>query len=106
MISADLLPPATVALIAFSQVDIQVKGQHCRQHRSRCVPSYADCILHCLLQVGTVPIYQALEKADGIVENITWDLFRQTLIEQAEQVRRGTPNLTLCLCTADYLGAM
>ena len=37
-------------------------------------------------QVGTVPIYQCLEKADGIVENITWDLFKQTLIEQAEQV--------------------
>ena len=36
--------------------------------------------------VGTVPIYQCLEKADGIVENITWELFRQTLIEQAEQV--------------------
>lgn len=37
-------------------------------------------------QVGTVPIYQCLEKAGGIVENITWDLFRETLIEQAEQV--------------------
>jgi len=35
--------------------------------------------------VGTVPIYQALEKAGGIVENITWDLFKQTLLEQAEQ---------------------
>ena len=35
--------------------------------------------------VGTVPIYQALEKAGGIVENITWELFRETLIEQAEQ---------------------
>lgn len=38
------------------------------------------------LQVGTVPIYQCLEKADGIVENITWELFKETLIEQAEQV--------------------
>lgn len=37
------------------------------------------------MQVGTVPIYQCLEKAGGIVENITWELFRQTLIEQAEQ---------------------
>ena len=37
-----------------------------------------------------MPIYQALEKADGIVENITWDLFRETLIEQAEQVRQRT----------------
>ncbi|KAK9820463.1 hypothetical protein WJX72_010613 [[Myrmecia] bisecta] len=35
--------------------------------------------------VGTVPIYQCLEKAGGIVENITWELFRETLIEQAEQ---------------------
>jgi len=35
--------------------------------------------------VGTVPIYQALEKAGGIVENITWPLFRDTLLEQAEQ---------------------
>ncbi|CAL5219971.1 g1908 [Coccomyxa viridis] len=35
--------------------------------------------------VGTVPIYQCLEKAGGIVENITWELFRETLVEQAEQ---------------------
>ena len=40
------------------------------------------------IPVGTVPIYQALEKAGGIVENITWELFRETLIEQAEQVGR------------------
>ena len=32
-----------------------------------------------------MPIYQCLEKAGGIVENITWELFRETLIEQAEQ---------------------
>lgn len=38
------------------------------------------------IPVGTVPIYQALEKAGGVVENITWELFRETLIEQAEQV--------------------
>ncbi len=38
------------------------------------------------VQVGTVPIYQCLEKANGIVEDITWELFRETLIEQAEQV--------------------
>lgn len=37
-----------------------------------------------------MPIYQTLEKADGIVENITWELFRQTLIEQAEQVKPFT----------------
>ena len=36
-------------------------------------------------QVGTVPIYQCLEKAGGQVEGITWDLFRETLLEQAEQ---------------------
>ncbi|ENN93395.1 phosphomethylpyrimidine synthase ThiC [Bartonella bovis] len=35
--------------------------------------------------IGTVPIYQALEKANGIAENLTWDIFRDTLIEQAEQ---------------------
>jgi phosphomethylpyrimidine synthase len=35
--------------------------------------------------VGTVPIYQALEKADGKVEDLTWDLYRDTLIEQCEQ---------------------
>ncbi|KAL2633243.1 hypothetical protein R1flu_004722 [Riccia fluitans] len=35
--------------------------------------------------VGTVPIYQALEKVDGIAENLTWEVFRDTLIEQAEQ---------------------
>ncbi len=35
--------------------------------------------------VGTVPIYQALEKVDGEAENLTWAVFRDTLIEQAEQ---------------------
>ncbi len=35
--------------------------------------------------VGTVPIYQALEKVDGRAEDLTWELFRDTLIEQAEQ---------------------
>ncbi len=35
--------------------------------------------------IGTVPIYQALEKVDGKAEDLTWDLFRDTLIEQAEQ---------------------
>lgn len=35
--------------------------------------------------VGTVPIYQALEKVNGLVENLTWEVFRDTLIEQAEQ---------------------
>ncbi|MEG2585793.1 MAG: phosphomethylpyrimidine synthase ThiC [Akkermansia sp.] len=35
--------------------------------------------------IGTVPIYQTLEKVNGIVENLSWELFRDTLIEQAEQ---------------------
>lgn len=35
--------------------------------------------------IGTVPIYQALEKVKGIAENLTWEIFRDTLIEQAEQ---------------------
>lgn len=35
--------------------------------------------------VGTVPIYQALEKAKGVAENLTWEIFRDTLLEQAEQ---------------------
>ncbi|MCK0532321.1 phosphomethylpyrimidine synthase ThiC [Sphingobium agri] len=35
--------------------------------------------------IGTVPIYQALEKVGGIAEELTWDIFRDTLIEQAEQ---------------------
>ena len=35
--------------------------------------------------IGTVPIYQALEKVDGPPEELTWDLYRDTLIEQAEQ---------------------
>ena len=35
--------------------------------------------------IGTVPIYQALEKVDGIAEDLTWEVFRDTLIEQAEQ---------------------
>ena len=35
--------------------------------------------------IGTVPIYQALEKVKGIAEDLTWEVFRDTLIEQAEQ---------------------
>ncbi len=40
---------------------------------------------NCPVPVGTVPIYQALEKAGGRPEDLTWDIFRDTLIEQAEQ---------------------
>ncbi len=35
--------------------------------------------------IGTVPIYQALEKAGGVAEDLTWEIYRDTLIEQAEQ---------------------
>ncbi len=35
--------------------------------------------------VGTVPIYQALEKVNGVAEDLSWEVFRDTLIEQAEQ---------------------
>lgn len=35
--------------------------------------------------IGTVPIYQALEKVNGIAENLSWEAFRETLLEQAEQ---------------------
>ncbi|MEM8569973.1 MAG: phosphomethylpyrimidine synthase ThiC [Pseudomonadota bacterium] len=35
--------------------------------------------------IGTVPLYQALEKVNGIAEDLTWEVFRDTLIEQAEQ---------------------
>ncbi|QCR37465.1 phosphomethylpyrimidine synthase ThiC [Nissabacter sp. SGAir0207] len=35
--------------------------------------------------IGTVPIYQALEKVNGVAENLTWEMFRDTLLEQAEQ---------------------
>jgi phosphomethylpyrimidine synthase len=42
-------------------------------------------IRNSMVPIGTVPIYQALEKVDGVAEDLTWDLFRDTLIEQAEQ---------------------
>ena len=37
------------------------------------------------MPIGTVPIYQALEKVNGKAEELTWEIFRDTLIEQAEQ---------------------
>lgn len=40
---------------------------------------------NCPVPVGTVPIYQALEKVGGIAEDLTWEIFRDTLLEQAEQ---------------------
>lgn len=42
-------------------------------------------IRNCPVPVGTVPIYQTLEKVDGRVEELSWELYRDTLIEQAEQ---------------------
>jgi phosphomethylpyrimidine synthase len=42
-------------------------------------------IRNCPVPLGTVPIYQALEKVDGKAEDLTWELFKDTLIEQAEQ---------------------
>lgn len=42
-------------------------------------------IRNCPVPVGAVPIYQALEKVNGIAEDLTWDIYRDTLIEQAEQ---------------------
>lgn len=42
-------------------------------------------IRNCPVPVGTVPIYQALEKVNGVAEDLTWEVFRDTLIEQAQQ---------------------
>ncbi len=42
-------------------------------------------IRNCPVPVGTVPIYQALEKVNGNVKNLTWEIYRDTLIEQCEQ---------------------
>ncbi|RLV61187.1 phosphomethylpyrimidine synthase ThiC [Parashewanella curva] len=42
-------------------------------------------VRNCPVPVGTVPIYQALEKVNGVAEDLTWEVFRDTLIEQAEQ---------------------
>lgn len=42
-------------------------------------------IRNCPVPVGTVPIYQALEKVNGVAEDLTWEVFRDTLIEQCEQ---------------------
>jgi phosphomethylpyrimidine synthase len=42
-------------------------------------------IRNCPVPVGTVPIYQALEKVKGVVRNLSWEIYRDTLIEQCEQ---------------------
>jgi phosphomethylpyrimidine synthase len=54
-----------------------------RQEHSR-NPRMDDCAMR-RCPIGTVPIYQALEKVDGKAEELTWEMFRDTLIEQAEQ---------------------
>ena len=50
---------------------------------------------NCPVPVGTVPIYQALEKVNGRPEDLTWEIFRETLIEQAEQ---GVDYFTIHAC--------
>ncbi len=49
-------------------------------------------IRNCPVPVGTVPVYQALEKVNGSVKDLTWEIYRDTLIEQAEQ---GVDYLTI-----------
>ena len=52
----------------------------------RNIHNIRDCIIrNASVPIGTVPIYQALEKVNGVAENLTWEVFRDTLIEQAEQ---------------------
>ncbi|MGH6972715.1 MAG: phosphomethylpyrimidine synthase ThiC, partial [Caulobacteraceae bacterium] len=52
----------------------------------RNIHNIRDWILrNCPTPLGTVPIYQALEKVGGVAEDLTWEVFRDTLIEQAEQ---------------------
>ena len=53
-------------------------GSHIHETRER-------ILRNCPVPVGTVPMYQAFEKANGKIENLTWELFRDTLIEQCEQ---------------------
>lgn len=50
------------------------------------IHSIRDAIIrNSSVPIGTVPIYQALEKVGGVAEDLTWDIYRETLIEQAEQ---------------------
>ena len=49
------------------------------------IVSHLNCFSPLTLLLFQVPIYQALEKVDGIAEDLTWQVFRETLIEQAEQ---------------------
>ncbi|SUG97586.1 thiamine biosynthesis protein [Salmonella enterica subsp. enterica] len=47
-------------------------------------PANGSCVT-APVPIGTRPIYQALEKVNGIAEDLTWEAFRDTLLEQAEQ---------------------
>ncbi|WP_299438659.1 phosphomethylpyrimidine synthase ThiC [uncultured Rhodospira sp.] len=52
----------------------------------RNIHNIRDWILrNAAVPIGTVPLYQALEKVDGVPENLSWEVYRDTLIEQAEQ---------------------
>ncbi len=62
----------------------------CRQHngsfhRKEYSPRRGNGLSEFTCAVGTVPIYQALEKVNGVAEDLNWEVFRDTLIEQAEQ---------------------
>src|ERR1035437_9145258 len=60
------------ALVDFSP------GQNNHEQRERIISKSP-------VPIGTVPIYQALEKVDGKAEELTWEMYRDTLIEQCEQ---------------------
>ncbi len=52
----------------------------------RNIHNIRDCIIrNAPVPIGTVPIYQALEKVGGVAEDLSWEVYRDTLIEQAEQ---------------------
>ncbi|MBB2684009.1 UNVERIFIED_ORG: phosphomethylpyrimidine synthase [Rhizobium etli] len=52
----------------------------------RNIHNIRECIIrNSPVPIGTVPLYQALEKVNGIAEDLTWEVYRDTLIEQAEQ---------------------
>ena len=53
-------------------------------------------IRNCPVPMGTVPVYQALEKVNGNVKDLTWEIYRDTLIEQAEQESTTSPYTPEC----------
>ena len=57
-------------------------------------------IRNCPVPVGTVPIYQALEKVNGKVEDLSWEIYKDTLIEQREQ---GVDYFTIMPVSADRM---